>query len=280
MAKKKTVVTTEEEVVPEETPIDYKRDLEGKTFEQVRTETPVIEEKVEEKAEEIPAEEETETIEFDPEQLKRDAVAQAKEELGDLLRGKDKEETTDNVDAYQEYQKEFFAKEKRQPTWFEVAHFMEGRAVDRLKQEQAADVKAQEEEKTQKSQDEKKQLDDTNKYVEDTLNELYTNEKLPRIQDKEDKDDYGIRVRNALLARVVEVNTDRITKQLPPKTIKEIFYEDFKIPVKEVAGAREPINMGRGGYTPDDNQELDYVRDIQGPRNSFRNILRRAAGGK
>ncbi len=33
--------------------------------------------------------------------------------------------------------------------------------------------------------------------------------------------------------------------------------------------------MGRGGYTPDDTQEMDY-REIHGPRNSFKTILSNA----
>lgn len=270
MAKKKVTTTVEEtEEAPQE--LDYNKDIKDKSFEQV-LETPKEEVKEpKEEPKETPKEEETETVEFDPEQLKKEAVAQAKEELGDLLKGKTDEETKENVDEFQEYQKEFFAKNNRQPTWFEVAQFTKEQVKKDFEAEQEAKAKTQEEETTKQKEIETKNQEDTNKYVADTLKELYEGDKLPKIQNKDDKDDYGIKVQNALLKTVVDVNTQRIKNNLTPKTIKEIFYEDFKVPSKDVPGADAPVNMGRGGYTPDDNEEIDYKRDIQG--RSIRGIL-------
>ena len=271
MAKKKVTTTVEEEI-PEETPIDYKKDIEGKSFDQV-AEAPKDEPKEEVKEE--PKEEETETVEFDPEQLKREAIDQAKAELEPLLKGDTKEETKENVSHYEEFQKDFLAKNNRQPTWFEVAEDMEQQAISKLEAKQEEKVKAQEEEKNTIKKTEQENQDATNKYVEDTLNDLYAGDKLPKIQDKENKDDYGLKAQRALLTKVVEVNTQRIKDGVPPKTIKEIFYEDFEVPKKEVAGADAPVNMGRGGYTPDESEEIDYMKDIAGSRNSIRNILNR-----
>jgi hypothetical protein len=271
MAKKTKTTTVEEVEEAPEAPIDYKKDIENKSFEQVAEPA-----KEEAKEPEKPAEEETETVEFDPEQLKREAVEQAKAELADVLKGGTKEENAEVKDEYQEYQKEFFAKNNRQPTWFEVAKFTEEQLEKKQEAKEAQRAKQQEEEKAKEKETIDKNNEATNKYVEDTLNELYENEKLPKIQDPKNEDDYGLRVQKALLAKVVEVNTQRINDKQTPKTIKEILYEDFKIPDKEVAGADAPTNMGRGGYTPDDTEEINYVKDIAGPRNSIRNILNRA----
>ena len=267
---KKTKTTTIVEEDPQE--LDYKKDLENKSMLEVALDTP--DEKKEEVVE-TPKEEETETVEFDPEQLKKEAVAQAKAELEPLLKGDTKEETKENVSHYEEFQKDFLAKNNRQPTWFEVAEDMEQQAISKLEAKQEEKVKAQEEEKNTIKKTEQENQDATNKYVEDTLNDLYAGDKLPKIQDKENKDDYGLKAQRALLTKVVEVNTQRIKDGVPPKTIKEIFYEDFEVPKKEVAGADAPVNMGRGGYTPDESEEIDYMKDIAGSRNSIRNILNR-----
>lgn len=275
MARKKTIVTTEEVETPEETPIDYKKDLENKSFDQVAQDAPKEEVKEEPKVE-PKVEEETETIEFDPEAFKKEVAEQTRKEMLEALQGKDKEETTENVDAYQEYQKDFLSKNNRQPTWFEVAKFMEDQAITKLEAKQEATIKTQEEEAVKQKEAANKQNDETNKYVESTLNELYENEKLPKIANKEDKDDYGLRVQQALLKTVIDINQERINKGVPPKTIKEIYYEDFKIPGKQVPGADAPTNMGRGGFTPDDTQTIDYKRDIAGSRNSIRNIINNA----
>ena len=272
MAKKKVTTTVEEEI-PEETPIDYKKDIENKSFDQIATDEP--KEEVKEEVV-VPVEEETETVEFDPEALKREAADLAKSEMEPLLKGETKEETAENKDKYQEYQEKFFKDNNRQPTWFEVSSFLEDQAVERVRAEQAAEVKAREEEVTKAKTVEEQNNAATNKYVEDTLNDLYASDKLPKIQDKADKDDYGMRVQKQLLTKVIEVNTQRIKDGAPPKTIKEILYEDFEIPAKEVAGADAPVNMGRGGYTPEDGEELNYTRDIAGARNSIRNIINSA----
>lgn len=283
---KKTTVT--EEV--EETPIDPAQHLaderaskflgekveNNQVVETPSEETP----KEEEKPATPPEEEETETVEFDPEQLKREAAEAARKEILQALAGDTKEETAENVDEYQAYQKEFFQKNNRQPSWFEVAHFMEEQAVKKLEAKQEARQK----EYTEKTEAEKKALADqaeqTNKYVDDTLKELYTANKLPRIENKDNADDYGLRVRQKLFDTIIAVNQKRIEDKLPPKTIKEVFYEDFKMPARQVAGYDAPVNMGRGGFTPNDNEEIDYKRDIAGPANSFRAIMTRALKGR
>jgi hypothetical protein len=284
MAKKKTVTTVEEVDEPQLTPAEIQAQrisderatkFLGEEVKDGKVVEPKEEVKEEVKEPEAPKEDETETVEFDPEAFKKEVAEQTRKELLETLQGNNKKETEENVDAYVKYQEEFNKTNNRQPTWFEVAKFMEEQALERLEAKQAAKAKEAEEERNKQAEVVQKNTEETNKYIESTLNELYENEKLPQIQNKEDKDDYGLKVQHALIEKVVEVNSKRIQENLPPKTLKEIFYEDFELPRKEVAGANAPTNMGRGGYTPDETQELDY-RDITGPRNTFKNILQQA----
>ncbi len=270
MAKKKTTTVTEE---VEETPIDYKKDIENKSFDQVATDTKEEpKEEVKEEPKEEVKDDNTEEIEFDPAAFKKEVAEETRKELLESLKPTQEE----NKDPYVDFQEKFFKDNNRQPTWFEVAKFQEEINFAKLEAKQAEKIKEQEELTTKQKQALEEQTNETNKYVDETLNELYENDKLPQIKNKEDKDDYGLRVKNALMNTIVEVNTKRIADNKRPKTIKEIFYEDFEMPRSQVAGADAPVNMGRGGYTPDEGQEIDYQRDISGPRNSIRNIISRA----
>ncbi len=271
---KKTKTTTIVEEDPQE--IDYNKDLEDKSMLEVALDTPEDKPEVKEEPKEEVKDDTTEEIEFDPVAFKKEVAEETRKELLESLQPTQKEDK----DAYVDYQEKFFKDNNRQPTWFEVAKFMEEQAVQKLEAKQADKIKEQEELTTKQKQQLEEQTKQTNDYVDETLNELYENEKLPQIKNKEDKDDYGLRVKNALMNTIVEVNTQRIAENKRPKTIKEIFYEDFDMPRSQVAGADAPVNMGRGGYTPDESQELDYTRDIAGARNSFRNIISRAVRGQ
>ena len=279
MAKKKTT-TVEEEVEEPLSPAQQAADKRTSEFlgeEVVNNE--VVEKPTEEAKEEVKEEvthetlpEETETVEFDPEQLKREAAAEARAEILKALSGNTDEQTQDNVDEYQKFQQAVWDKEKRQPTWTEAADFIKERAKAEIRAEQEAQRK-QSEELTAKQQEEiKQQNEQTNKYVKDSMNELYETGKMPRIEDNDNPDDWGKRAEKAFFNKVIEVNQKRIADGIPPKTIKEVFYEDFKLPQRQVAGYDAPTNMGRGGYNPDDtNEEIDYQRDLQGK--TFRQIL-------
>lgn len=274
MAKKKTTTVTEEVEDPQE--IDYQKDLKDKSMLEVALDSPEDKPEVKEEPKEEVKDENFEEIEFDPQAFKKEVAEETRKELLESLQPTQKEDK----DAYVDYQEKFFKDNNRQPTWFEVAKFMEEQAVTRLEEKQSAKIKEQEDLTTKQKQALEEQTKETNKYVDETLNELYEDEKLPQIKNNKDKDDYGLRVKNALMNTIVEVNTQRIAENKRPKTIKEIFYEDFQMPRSQVAGADAPVNMGRGGYTPDEGEEIDYQRDIAGKRNSFRNIISRAVQGR
>lgn len=280
MAKKKTVVTTEEEVTPED--IKY-QDIHDNSMEDIalkaeinkiegtepqeepQEEAPVVEEPVVE----TPAVEETPA--FDPEKLKQEAKDEAKNEILAALKGNTAEKTEENVDEYATFQKGIWEKEGRQPTWTEAANFIKDKAKAEFRAEEEAKEAERVKQAEEQTQAQTANNEATNKYVEDTLKELYENEKLPRIQNKDNPDDYGIRTRNALFSTIIDVNQKRLAANQTPKTVKEIFYEDFKMPNRDVAGGDAPVNMGRGGSQQDDSEEIDYQRDLQGK--SFRQIL-------
>lgn len=278
MAKKTTttVEETEEPLSPQQVAAD-KRTSEFLGEEVVNNQVvePEVKEEVkEEPKEEViePPKEETETVEFDPEQLKREAAAEARAEILKALAGNTEEKTQENVDEYQKFQQGVWEKEKRQPTWTEAAAFIKDQAKAEIKAEQEAAAKEAEAQTSKQKEELTRQNEETNKYVKDSMAELYASDKMPKIQDNDNPDDYGKRAEKAFFNTVIEVNQKRIAEQKPPKTIKEIFYEDFKLPERQVAGANAPTNMGRGGYTPDmNNEEIDYARDIQGK--TFRQML-------
>lgn len=287
MARKKVTTTVEETEEAPRDPQQFIADERASKFlgEEV-VNGKVVDEPKEEVVEEKPVEEapietpqdapKEEVVEFDPEKLKHEAAAEARAEILKALAEGTPQEKGEKLDDYQQYQKDFLAKENRQPTWFEVARFMEEKAVAKIEAKQAQQLKDYETQTTKQRQEQEQQIAETNKYVDATVNELYTQNKLPKIVNKDDPDDYGNRVKREFFSTIIKVNQDRLTNKLPPKTIKEVFYEDFTMPKKEVAGADAPVNMGRGGYSPDESETIDYQRDIAGSRNSIRNILNRA----
>ena len=268
MPKKKTTIIEEETPQEENTPeIEYK-DIKGKTFEEVAT-TSEPEEKKEETPEEKPEtkEEETEEIEFDPEQLKQEAIEAAEKKLLDRLTGNTGEETKENVDEYQSWAESFAQTHGGQaPTWKDAMQWMEERAVTKLEERQAAKAKEEEEKRVAAQTEEDKRMESVNTYVDDQMNDLYTSGKFPRIQNKEDQNDTGVLFRKALMEQTMLINKERIDKGLPTKTLKEVFYEDFKAPTRQPAGVNAPVSAGRGAATSGEEGELDYIKDVRDNR--------------
>ncbi len=285
---KKQTITEEVKEVPQE--VDYQKDIQNKGMLEIALETPEEKpaEEVKEEVKPEKPEEEFETVEFDPEQLKKEAVEQAKAEIQESLKGETKAETEAKKDDYEEFQKAIYEKEKRNPTYKEALEFVKDQALKAINEDNERKATKAKEEQEAQTKAQQTQQESTNKYIKNTLDELYVSGKLPKIVDKDNPDDYGIRVQNELFKTIVDVNTKRINgvmingelTKLPPKTLKEIFYEDFEMPEREVAGADAPVNMGRSGFTPDnETEEINYLKDLNGK--SFRQIgqaIRRAVG--
>lgn len=279
MAKK--VTTTTEEVIDEkpddkkdttveESEIDYKKDIEGKTEEQIATEKPSVEEKVEE----IPPEEETETVEFDPEELKRQAKEEARQEMAALLSGKTGEEEKAVTDEYEEFVKAETAKNGKAPEWKEVAKFIKERAKAEIKADFEAEAKTTADNLKVEEDNKKLQQDGVNKYVDDQFDQLYATNQFPRMKNAEDPNDLGVVYRRALAQQTMDINKKRLDGGLPTKTLMEVYFTEFKRPDRQPAGADAPVSAGRSAATGEDAEEINYMRDIKGSR-SFVDILMR-----
>ena len=265
MPKSKKTTTVEETI--DETPaipeVNYKEDIENKSMEQVAKPEP--EEKVEEKpvVEETP--DDTEEIEFDPEQLKKDAAESARQSILDALSGRNGEETKENVDEYEAWALKIFQDTGKSPTWKEAAEFIK-EGVKRDFTKDAAD-KAEADEKTrlQAQETEKTEMERVNTYVDSQMAELYASNKFTKITDEKNPNDPGIAARRALMEQTMKINKERIDKGLPTKTIKEVFYEDYKAPNRQPLGFDAPVSAGRNSSPTqsDDGQEINYMRDIK-----------------
>lgn len=275
MATKKTTTTVEEEVIDKtpEQELDYK-DIHNKSDAEIASqqtkETPKEEEKeVETK------EEETEEVEFDPEQFKKDTVKEVGDTIVKALQGKDAAETQENVDEYQVWADKLFKETGEAPDWKQAAEFIKEKAKSEIRAEQ--DKATQEAKVEQDKQAQAQQTEQTrvNTYVDKQLDDLYASNRMPKVRNAEDPNDIGITVRKALLEQAMKVNKDLVDKGLPTKTIKEVFYEDFKSPARQPAGAEAPISAGRGAASHDNEQELDYVRDVKGGNSVVDKLMRR-----
>lgn len=275
MPRKKTTTIVEEEA-PEEKDINYKEDIAGKSIEEVALDTP--EEKVEAPVEEEkPAESETEEIEFDPEQLKKDAAMEAERSLLEKLKGGTPVETKENVDEYEQWAEQFAGEHNGQaPSWKEAFKWMEERAVTRVEERQQEKIRLETEATEKARGEEEARMVDVNKYVDVQFEDLYAANKLPRIQDKENPNDTGTLFRKALTEQTMLINKERLEKGLPTKTIKEVFFEDFKAPTRQPAGADAPVSAGRGATASAPDEEINYVRDIK--NDSFLNSIFKRRG--
>lgn len=269
--KKKVTTTVEEEVIetPEEE-IDYK-DIHNKSDAEIAAdqvkETPKEEEVVEEeKKEEEPA--------FDPEAFKKEAADEIKQGIMDALQG-NKEDKEEKVDEYEEWAKKVFKETGEQPNWKQAAEFIKEQAKTELRAEQEKATQEAKTEQEKVTQAQKVESDRVNDYVDEQLKDLYAANKMPRVKNAEDPNDLGLTVRKALMEQTIKVNKERIDKGLPTKTLKEVFYEDFKSPNRQQAGANAPVSLGHGATSHDNEQEIDYVRDVKGGNTVLDKLMRR-----
>jgi hypothetical protein len=229
--------------VEEPTP-DYK-EVHDTTLQDVVTgeDKPVEEKKVE------PVEDKE--IDFDPNEFEakmEEKVSKISEETVKKIM----EASTGKEEPEKEVDKELispWAKENRTPKDYEeVADW----ALEKKKildtREKIEFDKQQEEIKKQSEEQEKIRLDGFNKFIDSQLNELLEAGKLEKTPE----------ARKALFQTMYDVNKERIAnKQEPIYSLKEIFYEHYKAPTEQPAGADAPISAGKmGGGT--ETKDLDY----------------------
>lgn len=258
--------------------LDYKKDIQDKSFADVATETPSQEETekpedkkpIEGEAIEVEPTKEDE-IEFDPKKFKEEVVTEVSDKVSQAtadkiaktLTGKE-EATQEERDKYEVYAEKFMAEKGRQPTWFEVAAF--------IKEEVKAEQKMEAEEKKKKEEEEKKQFEAVekertaafNKYLDEQLEDLYKTGKLDKNNPEQ---------RKALFQAMLTVNQDRVKQGLQPiYSIKEIFYEHYTPLNAQPAGDDAPVSAGMrsSGHASEDKENYSYS-DIK--KKSFMDIM-------
>ena len=265
MAKKKTPVETPEEPTED---INY-QDIKDSSIEEIATETP--EEPKEEVVEEKPVEDTPEEPkeEFNAEEFKKettDAVTQAaKDAVTEALQAQSQDKNIEKADELQVWA-DAFAKDKgRPPTWVELANHIKDTNKEEvladIKAEQAreaeAQVKAEEDAQLQQQKDQEA----VNKYVDAQFAELYQKD-FPKIVNKDDPSDFGIKSRQELARQTMEINRKRLAQGLPTKTLVEVYFTEY-IPPTDVAGANAPINKGGAPGNTNTTDEIDY-REVRG----------------
>jgi hypothetical protein len=253
MAKRKVTTVTEEVEEPKED-IKYE-DIHDKTTEEIaapKEEKPeVVEPK--EKVVETPKEEE---VEFDPNKFKEEVSKEATDKIVKALTGEG-DKRKDSID--QELVSPW-KKEGRNPKDYdEIAEWAVAKREILDKRGQVEKAKQEEEAQKAVKQNEESRVKSFNKYIDQQLDDLYKSGKLMTPQDPKNEKDPGVMQRKALFQSMLEVNTKRAEQGLDPiYSIKEIYYEHYKDPTRQPAGADAPVSMGKSGSSHDESPE-DYT---------------------
>jgi hypothetical protein len=208
----------------------------------------------EEKPVETP-EEKDEKPDFDPDKFAETVSEKAAEKTAKMI-----EEVTGRKEPTKEVDEELmspWAKENRTPRDYEeVADWaLQKKSILDKREAEAKDAQSKiEKEETEKQNEEK--IKNFNRYVDEQLDELHAAGKI----DKNNKEQ-----RKALFTAMLEVNQARAKEgKQPIYSVKEIFYEHYKVPTSQPAGADAPVSMG--GFTPpEDKSEINY-NDIHNSR--------------
>lgn len=185
--------------------------------------------------EEPPAKTETAPA-LDPDKLKEEISQSTAEKIVEALAGEGKtaEEKKDLLaDAP-------WVKEKREPTYEEALLFVKDTAKKELREEldreeQEAQQKEEEERKAQEEQ-QQNTIKQYNTLWDNELSDLETNGKIDKNPEQAKK------MRLALFETMRDVNVKRAQENKPPiLSLKEIYYEHYKAPTEQPAGADAPI---------------------------------------
>lgn len=236
-----------------------------------QTETP-IEEKKEDEAPQLP---QTQPA-INTEELSKNIVSQVVEALaGDTKTGQEKQDIKNDIWANAPW-----VKENRTPSYTEALDYTIKAAQPKLVEETAAKVKemldkeVEEEEKTLQEQEEqqKKQQEETQKqwntYWDAQLADLESKNLIPKIVNKNDPNDPGVKTRVALFTKMREAAEENGKNNKPVSlNLKEIYYEHYK---PEQDNKRDPklvpVAGARKGMSPQEEEEFSYeeIHNAQG----------------
>lgn len=229
-------------------------------------------------------------------QEKTDAIAkelsqQQADKIYKVLTGDEQKAPEEAKDKYQQYAEDFYTEHGRNPYWHEIIPAITKDVREQMELEKIEQGKKEEELKKQIEERDEKIKESFNKGIDRELNDLYASNKLPKIVNKDDPNDYGQKTRQALFKTMMDVNT-KITEEntkkyqawmgkftednkrvptqqevqtwvsteaRPPVTsIKEIYYEHFTQSSSQPAGADAPISTGGGGVAGSAEEPIAY----------------------
>lgn len=240
------------------------------TPEEEKKEEPKPEEKVDEEAQKAKEAEENRKREEEAAKEREEIARKAAEEVV-KKQEEEKQKEADRVKAEEEAKKR---EEALKPAWQkdpnapkdetgkpipqsydqlaeEAARIGEERALARMEAKQAeerAEAAKQEAAKAQTEEQQKAATEAMEKQIqseiESDLNDLYANNKLPKIKDPKDENDPGNKEYRNLFETAQKVNAERIAKgQAPIRSLKLIYYEHYK-PLGKPAGHDAPVLGG------------------------------------
>lgn len=156
-------------------------------------------------------------------------------------------------------------KEGRNPnTYEEIANYVDNLAQKR-EEVRVKDVKTQQKEQV-KQQD--KYNEDMNKFWDGQLDDLRERGKLPKIGDAKDEKDVGLVAQKEMFAQMVEHNKKiAVDGEAAITNIKEFYYEHYKDPAGQPAGADAPVAGGRtqaGSSDKEGEYSYDEIRKARG----------------
>lgn len=232
--------------------------------EEVKDNKVVTEEPTKEEPKEEVIEKKEETP-VDPEKLKKEIAETVSKEtiekISQALTG-NAETTKEERNKYQDAADDFFKKNGRNPAWHELIPYMVEDAVSLIEKRQQEKLEAEKAQRQQVEQNNAAREKAFNQYIDEQLSELKS---MGRIRNEAEQ--------KALFKAMYDVNQKRTAEgKQPIYSLKEIFYEHYKAPSAQPAGADEPVYIDGGAGNPDNNEEYSYA-DIKGK--SFFDLLRR-----
>lgn len=254
--------TTSAEQTPEHSPetLDYVKDkLEAFLGESI--DTPVEETKQDESAEDT--QEETEPVkpaveskpDFDLNKYKEDVKQEVSQEVTDKIL-----EALTGKNEDQQGEKSPWDQEGRNPKdWNEIIGWTKELAKTELKkeiEEASAYQQEQEQKEARYIEDETQKF---NNYIDNQLEDLRVQGKLPKIQNAKDSNDEGLKAQKEFFQQMYETNEKRAKEGAPLiSDVKIFYYEHFKPTSKQNRGSEAPVLGGRRSIQHENKGEYSY----------------------
>jgi len=165
-------------------------------------------------------------------------------------------------------------KEGRNPKDYnEIANYVADLTQKRITDQQAEVQKQQQEDKAKQVEVQQKSNEEWNTYWNGQLDELRTEDKLPKIANAKDEKDAGKVAERGIFNQMFQHNIGRNSEGKPPITnIHEFFHRYYKNPTDQPPGADAPVSGGKKSVDEGKNKEEYTYEEINSARN-FEDLL-------